>query len=157
MPLLECRSGLADHRNCAQTRQDIADHSKFVHAQWAERYGRLRRGQGIWGQPIAADAWELDFTEGHCRIRKKLVQHDTLSRPLQHEEARDERTSRSLGASRNDAAMPEKHQRERRSVASKYPLTDIIGRSRSRIRRSRRLKPGFARRRARVVGRASEW
>ncbi|SCV71197.1 BQ2448_2785 [Microbotryum intermedium] len=56
----------------AHTRQDFTDHAAYIHAEWIDRSQALYRERGIWGMPLPTDRWQLDFTQGPYRIRKKL-------------------------------------------------------------------------------------
>lgn len=46
--------------------------------EWAAIEYELLRERGLWGPPIGShlDKFQLDMTEGPCRMRKKMVRND---------------------------------------------------------------------------------
>lgn len=46
--------------------------------EWAGIEYELLRERGLWGPPIGSflDKFQLDMTEGPCRMRKKMVRND---------------------------------------------------------------------------------
>ncbi|KAM0788066.1 hypothetical protein ACM66B_001237 [Microbotryomycetes sp. NB124-2] len=92
----------------AHARQDASDHSSFIESEWRERLRSLVREKGIWASSQTAEHWQLDSTEGHNRMRKKLLRVDDLSTAstalvngAQQPQGADRQT-RSLGGSRNE-------------------------------------------------------
>ncbi|CAG8446303.1 7064_t:CDS:10 [Dentiscutata erythropus] len=60
--------------------QDNIDHDNYVRDEWAKTSADLFRERALWG-PKTSDhesKWRLDFTEGRCRMRKKLEQNEDL-------------------------------------------------------------------------------
>ncbi|CAG8445955.1 14997_t:CDS:10 [Cetraspora pellucida] len=58
--------------------QDNIDHDNYVRDEWAKTSADLFRERALWG-PKTSDhesKWRLDFTEGRCRMRKKLEQNE---------------------------------------------------------------------------------
>ncbi|XP_031426548.1 WD repeat and FYVE domain-containing protein 3 isoform X2 [Clupea harengus] len=51
---------------------------KYVTDEWAGIEYELLRERGLWGPPIGSilDKFQLDMTEGPCRMRKKMVRND---------------------------------------------------------------------------------
>uniref|UniRef100_A0A673H665 WD repeat and FYVE domain-containing protein 3-like n=1 Tax=Sinocyclocheilus rhinocerous TaxID=307959 RepID=A0A673H665_9TELE len=51
---------------------------KYVMDEWAGIEYELLRERGLWGPPIGShlDKFQLDMTEGPCRMRKKMVRND---------------------------------------------------------------------------------
>lgn len=51
---------------------------KYVTDEWAAIEYELLRERGLWGPPIGShlDKFQLDMTEGPCRMRKKMVRND---------------------------------------------------------------------------------
>uniref|UniRef100_A0A8C1A0U4 WD repeat and FYVE domain containing 3 n=1 Tax=Cyprinus carpio carpio TaxID=630221 RepID=A0A8C1A0U4_CYPCA len=51
---------------------------KYVIDEWAGIEYELLRERGLWGPPIGShlDKFQLDMTEGPCRMRKKMVRND---------------------------------------------------------------------------------
>ncbi|XP_036381916.1 WD repeat and FYVE domain-containing protein 3 isoform X1 [Megalops cyprinoides] len=51
---------------------------KYVTEEWAGIEYELLRERGLWGPPIGShlDKFQLDMTEGPCRMRKKMVRND---------------------------------------------------------------------------------
>ncbi|XP_028851764.1 WD repeat and FYVE domain-containing protein 3 isoform X2 [Denticeps clupeoides] len=51
---------------------------KYVTEEWATIEYELLRERGLWGPPIGShlDKFQLDMTEGPCRMRKKMVRND---------------------------------------------------------------------------------
>lgn len=60
----------------SQQRQQNA--LKYVTDEWAGIEYELLRERGLWGPPIGShlDKFQLDMTEGPCRMRKKMVRND---------------------------------------------------------------------------------
>ncbi|KAK4047538.1 beige protein-like 1 [Microbotryomycetes sp. JL201] len=92
----------------AHARQDMNDHSTFIEGEWTERLRSLVRERGVWAPRLETEHWQLDFTEGHNRMRKKLLRIDDLpstsstsANGVQQPQASD-RQARSLGGSRNE-------------------------------------------------------
>ncbi|KAK4701644.1 hypothetical protein P7C70_g4583, partial [Phenoliferia sp. Uapishka_3] len=89
----------------AHTRQDIADLSAFIQTEWSNQTTNLQRECAIWGGSVNDRQWTLDFTEGHHRMRKKLLAVVT-KKPRQARspvQSKKENHSRSLGATRLDS------------------------------------------------------
>ncbi|KAK4047592.1 beige protein-like 1 [Microbotryomycetes sp. JL221] len=93
----------------AHARQDMNDHSSSIQAEWAKRLQSFVDERGIWSRFDREDQWQLDFTEGHNRMRKKLLRVHSLSKSGQNGSANGvalvqnaDRQTRSLGGSRND-------------------------------------------------------
>ncbi|CAG8480599.1 18870_t:CDS:10, partial [Gigaspora margarita] len=60
--------------------QDNIDHDNYVRDEWTKTSADLFRERALWG-PKTSDhesKWRLDFTEGRCRMRKKLEQNEEL-------------------------------------------------------------------------------
>lgn len=86
-----------------QTRQDITDHTVFVSTEWANALHTLQEDGALWAVEGTKTRWRLDFTEGHCRMRKKL-EVDQAARGLDVEErAPVKRGEQRRKSSRNDS------------------------------------------------------
>ncbi|CAG8433004.1 6306_t:CDS:10 [Ambispora gerdemannii] len=61
--------------------QDNVDHDNYVRAEWAKTSVDLFRERALWGPKSEVDKtsrWRLDFTEGRCRMRRKLERNEDL-------------------------------------------------------------------------------
>lgn len=60
------------------SRQRQQNALKYVTDEWAGIEYELLRERGLWGPPIGSilDKFQLDMTEGPCRMRKKMVRND---------------------------------------------------------------------------------
>ncbi|CAI2171444.1 16368_t:CDS:10 [Funneliformis geosporum] len=60
--------------------QDNIDLYNYVRDEWTKTSADLFRERALWGsKTVDAEAkWRLDFTEGRCRMRKKLERNETL-------------------------------------------------------------------------------
>ncbi|CAG8462143.1 12484_t:CDS:10 [Funneliformis caledonium] len=60
--------------------QDNIDLCNYVRDEWTKTSADLFRERALWGsKAVDTEAkWRLDFTEGRCRMRKKLERNETL-------------------------------------------------------------------------------
>ncbi|KAG9303640.1 hypothetical protein G9A89_018537 [Geosiphon pyriformis] len=61
--------------------QDNVDHDNYVRSEWAKTSVDLFRERALWGPTSEVDQtsrWRLDFTEGRCRMRRKLERNEDL-------------------------------------------------------------------------------
>ncbi|CAG8486905.1 4172_t:CDS:10 [Ambispora leptoticha] len=61
--------------------QDNVDHDNYVRSEWAKTSVDLFRERALWGPKSEVDKtsrWRLDFTEGRCRMRRKLERNEDL-------------------------------------------------------------------------------
>ncbi|XP_048248442.1 WD repeat and FYVE domain-containing protein 3-like isoform X1 [Haliotis rufescens] len=59
------------HKQYLQSQQHM---EKYLIEEWSQMEGELLRVRGIWGPEVSnrLDKWQLDMTEGPCRMRKKM-------------------------------------------------------------------------------------
>ncbi|CAG8523942.1 7035_t:CDS:10, partial [Paraglomus brasilianum] len=60
--------------------QDHVDHDNYVRAEWSKTSADLFRERALWSSKTDEGnvRWRLDFTEGKCRMRKKLETNDEI-------------------------------------------------------------------------------
>ena len=51
---------------------------RFLLEEWIQTETELMRERGLWGPPLGTplEKWQLDMTEGPCRMRKKMLRND---------------------------------------------------------------------------------
>lgn len=85
-----------------QNRQDIMDHAIYIESEWTSCLRSLKSDRTLFSEEQQQRKWRLDFTEGHCRMRKKLEAEEvevTPSRLRAGSASRDKR----MGVKRNDS------------------------------------------------------